>query len=126
MRFLIFFINKIKVAIIANRNFVYITPNTLIVSFLKNLFLEGFISKVSYKKKQKLLKVYLKYSFFGYPVISYLYKFSQKKLSNVISYRKLVKLSKVGTFFLSTPYGVLSNIACLKLKIGGVLLVYFN
>lgn len=126
MKFLFFFINKIKVAIIANRNYVYIKPNSFILSFLKNLFLEGFVSKVSYKKNQRLVKVYLKYSFFGYSIISYLHTFSYKNLKNTIGYSKLVKLSKMGLFFLSTPYGVLSNIACLKYKIGGIFLVYFN
>ena len=126
MRFLFFFINKIKVATIANRNYIYIAPNSFILIFLKNLFLEGFISKINYIKKKNLLKVYLKYSFFGYPIISYLYSFSYQNLKNVIKYNKLVKLSKMGSFFLSTPYGILSNTACLKYKIGGILLVYLN
>lgn len=126
MKILFLFINKIKIAIIANRKYIYITPNSFILNFLKNLFVEGFISKVHLKKKKRLLKVYLKYSFFGYSIISFLQTFSYKNLKNMVKYNKLTKLSKIGLFFLSTPYGILSNITCLKYKIGGILLVYIN
>lgn len=126
MRILINFINKVSIALIANRNFIYIKPTQLILKFVKLLFLEGFISKVVFFKEKNLLKIYLKYSFMGYPIIRYLTRFSKVSLSYSINYSQLSKLSKVGIFFLSTPYGFLSNSACLKLKIGGKLLVYFN
>lgn len=123
---LVFLINSLKIGLIANKKFVYFPANKFALKILKFLFFEGFVLKVLYLKKQNLFKVYFKYSNFGYSNLQYLKILSKISLQMYITYFELSKLTKIGVFLLSTPYGLMSNSDCLKLKIGGKMLAYLK
>jgi ribosomal protein S8 len=123
---LIFLINSLKVGLAANKKFIYFPSNKFVLKILKFFFYKGYIQKIVFLKDKKILKIFLKYSKFNYSSIEYLHILSKINLHIYISYFELSKTNKIGMFLLSTPYGVLADYECLKLGIGGKLLLYIK
>ena len=116
---------RLKNAIRFNQKFIFLPKTALCVQVLKLMCLEGFISKVVEVHSEKTLKIFLKYNSNGTPAFTMIKLLSTPGKTFYLSYLELTKLTQgVGTFFISTNEGLLTNHMCLKRKIGGTALCY--
>jgi small subunit ribosomal protein S8 len=120
-------ISQLKNAVKSNKKFVLIPKSAFCLSFLKLLFFEGFISSVIELESGKLLKVYLKYQSDGSPCFFDIKFLSTPSRTLYLSYSQITNVSHgVGVLIISTPKGLYTNQACLKLKLGGTALCYIT
>jgi len=115
----------LKNAINSNKKFILLPKSALCFSFLKLLFLEGFISSVVELESGKILKVFLKYHSDGSPCFKDIKLLSTPGKNQYLAYSQITSLSHgVGVFIISTTEGLLTNQACLRRKLGGTALCY--
>jgi small subunit ribosomal protein S8 len=115
-------LTRIRNAIKAGHLKVDIPSSKIKVSIVKILKDEGFIKnfKMIDDNKQKLLRVYLKYSPENQPALVSLRRISKPGRR---VYMKAVDLkpvlNNIGIWIMSTPKGVITNKAAKKLNVGG-------
>lgn len=113
-------ISQLKNAIRSNKSFIIFPKNLLCLSFLKVMFAEGFISKVTEIPCSNFLKIKLKYNSKGTSCFEDIKILSSSSKICYLSYLQLTKLEQgIGVFIVSTNKGLLTGHECLKRKIGG-------
>lgn len=106
---------------------VFIIQSQKIMKFLDLLYLEGFIRGYILLKKEKKIKVLLKYAFSGKAVLRQIIIISKPGRKIFISSKSLWLLDVMrgsGCFFLTTSKGFMSLKKALSLGLGGELICY--
>jgi ribosomal protein S8 len=91
---------------------------------IKTLYKEGFIQSIKIIKTNtfKRIRLIIRF-FFNKPIINKLNFFSKPSFKTFIKAKQLKKLTfKKTALILSTSKGLMTNVNCIKKKIGGVLL----
>jgi small subunit ribosomal protein S8 len=115
-------LTRVRNAIKAGHLKVDIPSSKMKVSIAKILKEEGFIKnyKLIDDNKQKLLRVYLKYSDDNQPALYNLKRISKPGRRVYIKAEELRPvLNNIGVWILSTPKGIVTNKAAKKLNVGG-------
>lgn len=106
-----------------NFNYVFLNYSNFIISFLKILKLENYISNIFiFFSNFNLVIIKLKY-FNKKPCIKFLKRISKSNLKIFKSYKNIPKL-KGGLFILSTNKGLLPDNVCRNNGIGGEIVCY--
>jgi small subunit ribosomal protein S8 len=118
----------IKNGQLAKRNFIYQTRKKVCESFLKVLWVEGFISGYTVDPiNSKKLKIFLKYYRNGKPVINSIELISKPSRRIYWSVHQIWKIDSSKNFIIfSTNKGLKSLLDCKKLKIGGEPFIVIN
>jgi small subunit ribosomal protein S8 len=106
---------------LAKRRFIYQKKKKLCETFLKILWNEGFILgyKIS-KKNNNLIKIFLKYTNNGNPIINNIKLLTKPGRRIVYSKKQIWKIDSSKNFIIfSTNKGLKTLDSCKKLKIGG-------
>jgi small subunit ribosomal protein S8 len=115
-------LTRVRNAIKAGHLKVDIPSSKMKVSIAKILKEEGFIKnyKLIDDNKQKLLRVYLKYSDDNQPAVYNLKRISKPGRRVYIKAEELRPvLNNIGVWILSTPKGIVTNKVAKKLNVGG-------
>ena len=122
---LINFLIKLKNASLSKKEYVVFEFNTFHYTFVKILYEEGYLQSFSVDldaSGKRVITVTIRY-YYNKPVFKYLKILS--KPSHQI-YMKISDISKIVdrrfVFFFSTNKGILTNLSCKKLNVGGKLL----
>jgi small subunit ribosomal protein S8 len=118
-------LTRIRNAVKAGHVKVDIPSSKIKVGITKILKDEGFIKnfKVIDSNKQKLLRIYLKYSGDNQPSLQYLKRISKPGRRIYIKSEDLMPvLNNIGIWILSTPKGLITNKAAKQLNVGGEVL----
>jgi len=113
---------------LAKKSFIYQRKKNLCKAFLIILWNEGFIIKYrTSKKDQKFLKVFLKYSSNGKPIINNIKLLTKPGRRIFYSLKQIWKIDSNKTFIIfSTNKGLQTIDNCKKLKIGGEPFILIN
>jgi small subunit ribosomal protein S8 len=114
---------KIKNACILNKEFIDIKYKSHYLSIIKLLYKEGFVQSFKITSlKKKHINVILRLARYN-NALRRLKIISTPSHKKFINYLDICKVSiKKRVFFITTTGGVLSNVSCKKLKLGGSLL----
>ncbi len=119
--------SAIKTASILQKERIFLPYTKLTISFLKLFYKCGLIQnfyiikKASFLVASKVL-VYIRY-YFNLPIFNTFKIISKPSIYFYLKFADLCLISdKRHTLFLSTSYGVLSNLECKKKRLGGIAL----
>lgn len=115
-------LTRIRNAVKAEHLKVDIPSSKMKVAIAKILKDEGFVKnfKIIEDNKQKVLRIYLKYSEENQPAILNLKRISKPGRRVYTKAEELVPVfNNIGIWILSTPKGVITNKAAKKLNVGG-------
>lgn len=118
-------LTRIRNAIKAGRPIVDVPSSKMKVAIVRILKDEGFIKnyKINDDKRQKILRIYLKYSEENIPAIVSLRRISKPGRRVYIKAEDLSPvLNNIGIWILSTSKGIVTNKTAKKLNVGGEVL----
>lgn len=112
------FINQLQNASKLQKEEITVNYTKLILQFVSVLYKEGLIQSyfISHSQNAKI-------------IIKLRYYFNQQNLENIkifstslnLKYSEICKIPKYQRFIFSTSYGFLTNVECIKNKVGGIL-----
>ena len=112
-------LNRIKHGYLKNKIFIYCPSTKYNKNILNVLYQEGFIGGYS-QLENIFLRIFLKYTFKGYPAIREISIISKPGKFTYLSSKILQKKkNNIGCIVVSTPYGILTDKMCNSLNIGG-------
>jgi small subunit ribosomal protein S8 len=118
-------LTRIRNAIKAGHLIVDVPSSKMKVSIAKILKDEGFIKnfKLNDDNKQKVLRIYLKYSEENQPAILILTRISKPGRRVYIKAEELVPIyNNIGIWIISTSKGIITNKTAKKMNVGGEIL----
>ncbi len=129
-------LTRIRNAVLVKQNFVNVWHSKFNIEILKVLLAEGYIEKFEVfltAKKQKQIKIYLKYKgwWIKRPFFSKIVRVSkpgQRMFSSYEDFSKKVNLlkSSQGMAVISTSSGIMSHRKAIRLKKGGEIICYIG
>lgn len=118
-------LTRIRNALMVKREFVSMPYSDLKFKVAKIIEAEGYVSKVEQTKEaeKKCIKIDLKYTVEGKPVISTLERVSRPGLRVYKGYKDIPRvMENLGTAIVSTPLGLMTDSEARRKKVGGEIL----
>lgn len=112
-------LNNIKIGQLAKKHSITVQRTKFCESMLKTLWNEGFILGYRVISDTSKLKIFLRYSKLGKPIITSLQFLSKPGKKIYLSSKQIWKINSKAFLIISTNKGLKSINECKKFKIGG-------